>query len=318
MRNLSFRALTAVAGVALLVSACGESADESDAAAAANGDGGDDSSYVFAAVPSEEATSLEQEYDTTISYIEEVTGSSVEFQQATDYAAVIEGMRAGQIDFTSYGPFSYVISADSGIPMQPLGSLVDAPDEEPGYHSGLWVPADSEYQDISEAEGQTVCFVDRASTSGFLYPSAGPLEEDIDLEEDIEQVLAGGHDASVLSTLDGTCDMGFAYEEMINQLIDSGQIEEGDVRQIWQSENIMGSPLAVQTETVDQEVVDELVTAFEDFNIETLVEMGICENEEDCSLPENSEWGMVPVTDSDYDGVRAVCDVTQAEACEAA
>ena len=314
MRNRSFRALTAIAGVALLAAACGESADDSAGAAAGNG-GGNGESYVFAAVPSEEATSLEQEYDTTIAYIEEVTGATVEFQQATDYAAVIEGMRAGQIDFTSFGPFSYVISSDSGVPLQPLGSLVDAPDEEPGYHSGLYVPTDSEFQDISEAEGQSICFVDRASTSGFLYPSAGLLEEGFDLDEDIEQVLAGGHDASILSTLDGTCDMGFAYEEMINQLIDSGQIEDGDVRQIWQSENIMGSPLAVQTETVDADVVEDLVTAFEDFNIATLVEMGICDSEDDCALPENAEYGMVTVTDADYDGVRAVCDVTEAEAC---
>lgn len=50
-------------------------------------------------------------------------------------------------------------------------------------------------------------------------------------------------------------------------------------------------------------------------NKPALVAAGICESEEDCALPEETGWGYLPVDDSDFEPIRELCEVTQAEAC---
>jgi phosphonate transport system substrate-binding protein len=89
----------------------------------------------FAAVPSEEATSLQESYAAVIAAIEGELGVTVEFVQAADYAGVIEGQIAGNVDLAQYGPFSYVIAVQNGAAIEPIGALIDAPGAEPGYQS---------------------------------------------------------------------------------------------------------------------------------------------------------------------------------------
>ncbi|BBZ04424.1 phosphate-import protein PhnD [Mycolicibacterium chitae] len=305
-----------LATAALVLAGCGESADtarngQDGTEAAADGD-----TLVLAAVPSEESTALRSQFDGLIALIEAETGKTVEFQQATDYAAVIEGQRANKIDLAMYGPFSYVIGRDGGIPLEPLGALVDEEGEEPGYYSIGWVRADSDITDIAGFADKTVCFVDVASTSGYLYPSAGLLEAGIDPKTGVTPVMAGGHDASMLSVASGQCDAGFAYEESLRMLVDSGQLQPEDVKEVWRSEMIAGSPIAMNTETVDAETQETLKRIFVDSaNIPALVEAGHCADAESCGLPEDTQWGFAPVTDATYDGVRQVCEVTKADAC---
>lgn len=316
-RSMSRTATGLLAAASLLmVTACGEGAVSSTSDAPA---GAGDDTFVFAAVPSEESQSLQSQYEVIIELLEQETGKTVEFQNATDYSAVIEGQRAGKIDLAGYGPFPYKIAKDSGVPIEPIASPVDAPDEEPGYKSHAWAPADSDIASLADFKGKKICFVDPASTSGYLYPSAGLLEAGIDPKEDIEPIMAGGHDASAIAIDSGQCDAGFAYDEIPSMLVESGQLEEGALESIWESEMIMGSPLAMNTESLDAETQDAIRTALtEKANVEYLVESGICEDEESCVLPEYSTWGFVPVTDEDYDGVRRVCETTEAEACNAA
>ena len=296
----------------LALTACGSSAD-------AEGDGGTEpDTIVFASIPSEDSTSLEQQFANVIEVIEQETGKEVEVQNATDYAAVIEGMRAGKIQIAGFGPFSYVTAKDSGVNLEPIAAVVDSADEEPGYRSYAVVPAGSDITDLAGFAGKNVCFVDPTSTSGYLYPSAGLLEAGVDPETDVNQVMAGGHDASALAVADGQCDAGFAFDTMVDSvLIKSGQLKEGQLTKIWESEVIPGSPIAISTDTLDADTQEQIKTAFtEKINIDALVESGVCEDAENCALPEESKYGYVAVDDALYDGVRKVCETTQAAACQ--
>ncbi|MFC7403527.1 phosphate/phosphite/phosphonate ABC transporter substrate-binding protein [Georgenia alba] len=320
-------ALAAAAASALLLAACGSSAAEDadgGAGAGAAAGGGDASSeagetpetLVFASIPSENASSITEDYGHVMDVIEQETGIPVEQQEATDYAAVIEALRAGQVHVAALGPFSYVTAKDGDAGVELLGAVVDSADEDPGYRSYGIVPAGSDITDLAGFEGQRVCFVDPTSTSGYLYPSAGLMENDIDPENDVEPVLAGGHDASALSVADGTCDAGFAYDTMVTQeLVESGQLQEGDLEVVWESEVIPGSP-TVMSDRLPQELRDQLSTLFaEDMNVPWMVENGYCESEDDCVMPESHTYGYVPVEDSLYDGIREVCDITRSPSC---
>lgn len=309
MRGHRVLALAAIAAATVLVAGCGTSA--------ATDKTSEPDTLVLASIPSENATSLETQFGDVIKVIEKATGKKVEFQNATDYAAVIEGMRAGKIQIASFGPFSYITAKDSGAGVAPLGALVDSPDEEPGYKSYGIVPADSDITSLADYKGKNVCFVDPTSTSGYLYPSAGLLKEGVDPVKDITATMAGGHDASALAVANGQCDAGFAFDTMVDSvLVKSGQLEDGQLKVIWKSEIIPGSPVAMSTKTLSKDTQDKLTDAFKNkLNVDAMVKDGICSSAADCTLPEESTWGYTPVTDKLYDGVRNVCDITKSESC---
>lgn len=157
LRNVAAVAAAAILPLGLV--AC--SSSEADTAAASSGDGEFAGETIsMASVPSEESMSLQSQYENIIELLESELGITIEYQDANDYAAVIEGQRAGQIDMASYGPFSYVIATDSGVPVEPIGTLADDPEEEPTYTSRAHVQAGSDIQEITDVEGENVCFVD--------------------------------------------------------------------------------------------------------------------------------------------------------------
>lgn len=270
----------------------------------------------FAAVPAESSATLDQTFSNLTDLIEQETGVTVEFQNASDYAAVIEGMRAGQVDVASFGPFSYVIAKDSGVDLSPVAAPTDDPNGEPAYTSLAYVKEGSDINSIEDLKGKTVCFVDQASTSGFLVPMNGLMDVGIDMDSDIEQVLAGGHDASLLTLDSEGCDAAFAHNTMLHTLEKSGQIEEGSLRGIWESDPITEDPITVNNSSLSPELAQQITDVIREHgNKPALVEAGICESEEDCVLPEETGWGYLPVEDSDFDPIRQLCEITQAEAC---
>lgn len=309
------RSVTAIAatGLVALTAACGSSAAEpgGDRPSAAAAD-----PIVFAAVPSENSQSLQGQYENVITLLEKETGREIEFQNATDYAAVIEGQRAGKIDIAMYGPFSYKIAKDGGAPIEPVAAGVEKKGDRPGYHSTAWTTPDSGITSLKDLAGKKVCFVDPASTSGTLFPSQGLLEVGLDPTKDLTQIFAGAHDASLLAVKSGQCDAGFAQESQMPSFLESGQLEEGALRQIWTSPIIPGSPMAMSTQSLDAATQDKVRTALrEKANVDVLTQAGICAGGSTCALPDDATWGYVPVADDTYAPVRQVCAATKAPAC---
>ncbi|MDO5670901.1 MAG: phosphate/phosphite/phosphonate ABC transporter substrate-binding protein [Corynebacterium sp.] len=315
-RRLTATAAALVVG-SLALTACGDSADETTTTAA-NGNGGDDGVITITGVPAEEATALVSKFELLMEVISEETGKEVEFSSSTDYAAVIEALVAGQADMAIGSPFSYVRASKAGAELEPLGGRIEEEGDEPGYVSYALVRPGSDIRELADAKDRTVCYVDQGSTSGFLYPSAGMIEAGLDPEGDVDAIFSGSHDAAVLALLDETCDMAFAYDSMVEVLMPGrGELNEGDYEVIWESPLIPASPIYMNTGTLDQETQDKLRTMFREdrlINVDNLVERGYCDSLEDCTLPEDS-YEYAPVDDSTYDGIREVCELTQAAAC---
>lgn len=301
------QSLALVALTTPFLAACGDSSNEAA-----------DDTITFAAVPAESSQSLQSDYDNLVKLIAKETGKEVEFQNASDYAAVVEGQRAGKIDIASYGPFSYVIAHDSGVPIEAVASPTNDESKDPAYTSLAYVKDGSDIKSLKDLKGKKVCFVDPASTSGYLVPTKGLLDEGLKPDADLEPVMAGGHDASLLTLNDGGCDVAFAHDAMLKTLEKSNQIKPGALKSIWESEPITEDPIALNTETISAEDLAKIKTALSDkANKPALVKEGICSSEEDCTLPEEIEWGYLPVTDADFDSIREICETTKADACNA-
>src|ERR1700732_4815079 len=62
---------------------------------------------VFAVVPAENASGVVDRWTPFVNYLSKELGTKVTLRIANDYAAVIEGQRAGNIQIAYYGPASY-------------------------------------------------------------------------------------------------------------------------------------------------------------------------------------------------------------------
>lgn len=313
---------TALAAAAAAVLAAGCSSSDSGSGST-NAQGFPDT-ITLAAIPAENSSDLKASYEPLIKLLEKETGSTVEFVQASDYAGVVEGMIADNVDLAFFGPFAYVVAKVNGAKITPLGAVIGEQGEEPGYQSyGLTRSDVTDINGLKDFAGKKICFVDPGSTSGFLYPTAGLIEEGViksgseaDVSAAMSPVFAGGHDSSALSIANGDCDAGFAFDTMVDQtMIEKGDLQPGQLKTVWKSEMIAGSVFAAN-DSLGAEAIDKLTSIFtEKANVESLQAAGFCEGDA-CRITDERAWGVVPATDADYDGVRHVCDVTGSEKCK--
>jgi phosphonate transport system substrate-binding protein len=312
-------AAATAAAAALVLAGC----SSSDSGSGVN-DRGFPETLTLAAIPAENSTDLKASYDPLVQLLEKETGSTVEFVQASDYAGVVEGMIAGNVDLAFFGPFAYVVAGVNGAQLTPLGAVIGEEGEQPGYQSyGLARSDESNINGLNDFADKKVCFVDPGSTSGFLYPSAGLIEAGVitsgseaDISAAMTPIYAGGHDASALSIANGDCDAGFAFDTMVDKtMIEKGDLQPGQLKTVWKSEMIAGSVFAANDD-LGTETIDKLKTVFtEKVNVPSFEAEGFCDGDA-CRITDERAWGVVPVSDSDYDGVRHVCDVTGSEKCK--
>jgi phosphonate transport system substrate-binding protein len=310
------RVLPAVAAVLLTtaLAACGESA--STAAGGGGAGGADPDTLVFAAVPSEQSTSLQQDYQPILDMLTKETGKKIEFRQATDYASVIEGQLSGQVQIAQYGPLSFVLAQAKGAAITPVAAQITTKGATPGYRSYAITKAGSPIKSIADFKGKKVCFVDPDSTSGYLYPTAELLQAGIDPTTGVQPIFAGGHDASVLEVASGRCDAGFAEDSMVDTtLIQKGQLKPGQITTVLKSDIIPGSPVAIST-SLSPALQAKISEAFQTkANVDYLKANGYCSGA--CTL-DGSSWGYAPVNNAFYDPIRKVCDETKNKNCTSA
>lgn len=319
MKNTQTFAVTALAAAtALTLSAC----SGGSAAAGGTTEQGFPSVIRLAAIPAENSTDLAQGYDPIVAMLEDETGATVEVTQASDYAGVIEGLIADQVDIAFLGSFAYVIATHNDAAITPLAAAIEAKDADPGYYSLAIAPGDSDIDGLEDFAGRSVCFVDPGSTSGFLYPTAGLIEagvitsgQEADVAAGVEPVYAGAHDAAALAVAAGDCEAGFAMQSMVEETLPAaGELAEGDLKEVWRSPKISGS-LFVGNDALGEEVTTRLSTLLtEKANAEYLLAHDYCEG--DCLLTDEDAWGFAPAQDSDYDGTREVCALTKSDKCE--
>lgn len=323
LRN-RFKAVVGIAAAALVaigMTACGSAAPTTGggaAAAPANNakTSQDPTTLTIVHIPGEEQETLSTGEKLIQKVLEKELGMKVNYIRATSYAATIEAQRAGKAQVAGYGPFSYAVAHDSGAGVSLIGVVAATKGGSTGYRSVASVRADSGITSLKQAKGKKVCFVDPISTSGFLYPTDALMQAGINPKKDIKSIYAGTHPASVLALHSGQCDIAFSTQDTAEkQLIQTGQIKKGELKQIWTSTIIPNSPVTVSTKlspALQQKIRNVYLN---DLNVDALKKMGMCDKSDktgDCDL---GGWGYIPVKDSDYNGIRAVCKITKADAC---
>jgi phosphonate transport system substrate-binding protein len=181
-------------------------------------------------------------------YLSKGLGVPVEERLATDYAGVIEAMRAKKIELAYFGPASFSQAwIVTGGQVEPLVSRLNK-DGSFGYHSVVVVKANSPYKTIEDLRGKKLAFADPNSTSGHQAPRYFLTEAGFDPDKFFGQTaFSGSHENSIIALLNGTFDAAatFWHSEQDNnfaRMEAKNMIPPGQVRVIWKSPNLPDSP----------------------------------------------------------------------------
>ena len=205
---------------------------------------------VFAIVPSENASSVNDRYGPMMEYLSKQLGVKVTLRIAADYAAVIEGQRAGQIHIGYYGPASFARALMIGAKVEAFAQDVNA-DGTKGYYSVLWVKKDNPASKIEDLKGKNLCLVDPNSASGNNVPRYSMDKAGIDPEKFFSKtVYAGSHENAIIGVQQGTCDAAFNWyndenESLLMRMDRKGMAKYTDFKMIFKSAMIVNSPMAV-------------------------------------------------------------------------
>src|SRR5215467_4268003 len=220
---------------------------------------------VFAVVPAENASWVTERFQPWVDYLGRTLGVKVTLRIANDYAAVIEGQKAGNIQIAYYGPASLARAlkvTNGGV--QPFVTTVNH-DGTTGYYSVAYVKADSPYQSLEDLKGKNLGLVDPNSTSGNNMPRFKMDQMGVDPEKFFSQVVfTGNHENAVLALVQGTVDVAANWwnadddsnlTRMLNKNMvkatDGTPMKKEDFRIIVKSDLIINSPYAYLSDLPD-------------------------------------------------------------------
>ncbi len=192
--------------------------------------------------------------------MEAALGIPVEIYSASDYTAMIEGMAAGNVQASMVSPMSYFQTKEKAN-----AELVASAQMAYEYRSVFITQGDNdEINSLEDLRGKTFAFVDQASSSGYLYPKAH-LVQKLDLDPDQMEnsgyffdtvAFSGGHNTSLMGVAMGDYDAACVTKQVVDMMIEAGQIEEGDVKVIDQTE-IIPNPAYVVAGDLPQDLKDK-------------------------------------------------------------
>jgi len=207
----------------------------------------------FAVVPAENATGVSDRYAGFMDYLSKELGVPVKLRIANDYAAVIEGQRAGNIQIAYYGPASYSKAYLTGVKTEPFVTTRNN-DGAIGYYSVIYVKADSAYKDIHDLKGKTIGFVDPNSTSGYNAPRFYLHKNGIDVDSFFgKSIITGSHENGIIALDKGTVDCAADWwnadnDSNLTRMVNKGMAKKDDFRIVFKSDLLPGSPYAYLTD----------------------------------------------------------------------
>ena len=260
---------------------------------------------VFAVIPEENASGTVDRYTPFVNYLTKEIGAKVTLRIANDYAAVIEGQRAGNIQIAYYGPASFSRVRIIGVKTDAFVIDVNS-DGSKGYYSVFYVLAKSPYQKIEDLKGKAMGFVDPNSTSGNNMPRFVLDRMGVDPETFFSKtIFAGSRENAVLALAQGTVDVCANWwnniddsnlTRMLNKNMlknaDGSLMKKEDFRIILKSDLIINSPYAYLSD-----LPDDLKAAIR----QAFLDAAVKDKEAFARLSDGKDLPWQPVANADYD-----------------
>ena len=216
-------------------------------------------------------------YDEFQKLLSEHLRMPVKLFPAADYAGVMQGIAAGQLEVAGFGASGF---AGAWLDCKCIEPVV-VPQEADGstyYYSVMIVRADSPIRTVEDMKRHSLAWADPNSTSGYLIPSATLKTKGVNLTDGAyfsRTGFAGGHEQGVVAVLNkqydgavtwtsGQGDIADGYSRgNLRSMVDKKMLKMSDIRIIWQSGKIPNGPWAIRTA-----VPADVKTSFADFMLD--------------------------------------------------
>lgn len=258
----------------------------------------------FGIISTESQANQKPLWEPFIKDMEKQIGVPVKPFYVTQYAGVIEAMKAGDVQIAWYGGKSYVEAARRSNAEVFAQTVND--DGSKGYVSHLITNKDSkvakEAKALGESKGDeyviknskdlTFAFNDPNSTSGFLVPSFYVFAKNaVNPKEAFKRLIfSGSHEATALAVANNQVDVATNNSESLSRLEKTNPEARKNIEVIWTSELIPSDPIAYR-----KDLSEDLKTKIKDFFYNY-------KNEE---VLKPLEWqGFVPAEDKTWDTIR--------------
>ena len=213
-------------------------------------------------------------YDSFQKLFQEKLGIPVKLFPAADYAGVMQGLAAGQLDATEFSPAAF---AGTWLDCRCVEPVV-VPQEKDGsifYIAVMVARKDSGINSIDDMKGHSLAFTDPNSASGYLIPSATLRAKGIDITDGkffSRTGFSGGHEQGVIAVLNrqydacvvwtsGLGDQAEGFSRgVLRSMVDKNMLKMADVNIIWRSNKVPNGPW-----TVRSSLPEGLKRAFRDF-----------------------------------------------------
>lgn len=178
---------------------------------------------------------------------------------AGDYAGVLQGFAARQLEMAGLGPVGYArIWLDTNGNIEPLVVALES-DGSDSYVALMYVRADSGITNLDGMRGRSLAWADPNSTSGFLVPRSELREAGINIDTFFSRTgFAGGHEQGVVAVLGRQYDGGVTWASGIGEesqgftrgnlraMVEKEMLRMSDIRIIWRSRPIPNGPIGVR------------------------------------------------------------------------
>ncbi len=145
-------------------------------------------------IPGENPDTLRENGALIAKLLESKIGVPVKIFISKDYNGLIDAMKDKKIDFAFFTAMSFVFAEKSAGAKVLLKKVWDGP----FYWSTILVRKDSKIANLKQLKGKKFAFVDKKSSSGFLYPQVNFKKQGIDPATFFSEIVySGNHDASI-------------------------------------------------------------------------------------------------------------------------
>ena len=246
----------------------------------------------FGLIPSEDAEKLLKDSAPFVAALEKALGMEVKPYVAMDYSAVIEALKSNKLEIAFLGPASYVLAKDKvGAEIDAVARGIMKKTGKSSYRGLIIAHPDSAINNLQDLKGKTFAFVDPASTSGNFVPRYVFDKNGIEPEKDFKTLYySGTHQASLIAVKEGKVDAAAIADEVYDLALDRGQLKKSDVKVVFTSDPIPGSPFVVRT-NLPKDLQAKLRKALLSLGGVRFGKLGVV-------------TGMDPAKDSDYNIVR--------------
>ncbi|MER2560373.1 MAG: phosphate/phosphite/phosphonate ABC transporter substrate-binding protein [Myxococcaceae bacterium] len=239
--------------------------------------------------------SVEKAYAKLDEYLARQLGVPVELVIGESYDDVVSRTAANDFDAVMLSPYTYALAMEK----QRLPCLVQMIGDGSATAAGyIVVREDSPIRSVADLPGVRFGFVDRASTSGYIYAVKVLRDNGIDPRKHLGSMeFLGNHEAVLQAILDGRIEAGATYQGSLTAMRRSKDVDPLSFRIIAKTERTPRDILCVRAD-LPEVVRTELQRLLLVLTVRDRVGREI--------LAPMSVNGFQPPDDAAYDGVRKV------------